>query len=510
MSSSEKNEQPIKKKSLKSNFLFNFISQILILIIPLATSPYLARVLGVEVNGQISFATSIITYFTLASNFGFTTYGQREIARYQNDEEARSRTYWEIFTIRTIFTAVSLGVLFALIFANVFGERYKTFLLIQTITVFACCVDPSFYYQGMEEFKLIAIRTVAIKLIGLVLIFCFIKTKDDAWLYVLFNAGATLLSYIMMWPLIFKQTKRVKIKELKIWRHFKPALLIFLPNVAISVFTVLDKTMIGLIAENADYENGCYEKAYQLNSIMLLLIGIMSTVLAPRNARDYAVKDFQSIDNHIRLAFNYTWIVSFPLMTGCCLLCYSLSSWFLGQGYEEVPLLLQIMSVRFIASGISYIMGDLFFIPYGKEKYCTIVTTAGACLNFVLNIFFIKLWGAVGAAITTAITETFIAAFYLIFGFKDKLITVKLAFSGAPKKLIASLIMFVPVFFLNRYFEYSIWTFILIMLVGIVTYAFSLFVLRDEFFLKLLRKAFSIIKGFFDKHKKNDNCDLDN
>ena len=175
--SSLDNEQPIKKKSLKSNFIFNFISQILVLIIPLATSPYLARVLGVEISGQISFSTSIITYFTLASNFGFTTYGQREIARFQNDKEKRSQVFWEIFTIRLIFTLVSLLVLFSIIYFNVFDERYKTFLLIQTITVLACSVDLTFYYQGMEEFKLMAIRTVVVKLIGLVLIFSFVKTN---------------------------------------------------------------------------------------------------------------------------------------------------------------------------------------------------------------------------------------------------------------------------------------------------------------------------------------------
>ena len=508
MNSSIVNEQnPIKKKSLKSNFIFNFISQILALIIPLATSPYLARVLGVEITGQISFSTSIITYFTLASNFGFTTYGQREIAKWQDDKEKRSEVYWEIFLIRTLFTIVSLGVLLGIIFANVFDEKYKTFLLIQTITVFACCVDPSFYYQGMEEFKLIAIRTIVVRVIGLILIFSFVKTKDDAWIYVLFNSGATLLSNLAMWPLIFKQTKMVKIKNLRIWRHFVPALLIFLPNLAVTIYSVLDKTMIGLIAVNPDYENGCYEKAYQLNSIMLLVVTLVSSVMIPRNAHDYAVGDTKSLNEHIKFSFDYTWLTGLPLIIGCSVLCYSLSSWFLGDGYEEVPILLQIMSVRFIAAGIGVVVGDQLFIAIGKEKYCTIATSIGAVFNFSLNFIFIKFWGATGAAITTACTEVLVATINICIALKKKYISFNAFISGMPKKLIASVIMFIPLFFLNRVFEYGVWSFLLIMLVGIITYALSLIVLKDEFFLSLLKRGIDMLKNLF---KKKEETKIEN
>ena len=505
--SSLDNEQPKKKKSLKSNFIFNFISQILVLIIPLATSPYLARVLGVEISGQISFSTSIITYFTLASNFGFTTYGQREIARFQNDKEKRSQVFWEIFTIRLIFTLVSLLVLFSIIYFNVFDERYKTFLLIQTITVLACSVDLTFYYQGMEEFKLMAIRTVVVRVIGLVLIFSFVKTRNDAWLYVLFNAVTTILSYIAMWPLIYKQTQRVKIKELHIWRHFVPALLIFLPNLAVTIYSVLDKTMIGVLSSNPDYENGCYEKAYQLNGIMLLLVTLISSVMVPRNAHDYAVGDTKSLNNHIKFSFDYTWLIGLPLIVGCSVLSYSLSSWFLGEGYEEVPLLLQIMSVRFVASGIGVVVGDQLFIAIGKEKYCMIATSVGAIFNFSLNILFIKLWGATGAAITTAFTEVLVSVITVSIALKKKLINFGNFISGMPKKLISAGIMFIPIFFLNRYFAYSVWSFILIMCVGIVTYALSLLILRDKFFLSLLEKGINYLKKFFVKKGVSKNED---
>lgn len=503
MSSSKDKGRMEKKASLKANFAFNFISQILVLIIPLITAPYLARVFGAEVNGRISFSTSIITYFTLAANFGFTTYGQREIARYQNDAYQRSIVYWEIFILRLMFTAISTAALLILVFAGTFDEKYKTFILIQSISVVACCLDPTFFYQGMEDFRSIAIRTVAIKVVCLVLIFTLVKSPDDAWIYVLFNALSTLLACILMWPGVMKRNERIRPGELHIWRHFVPAFLIFLPNLAVTIYSVLDKTMIGLLAANPDYENGCYEQAYKLNSIMLLLVTLISSVMIPRNAHDYASGDMASLKKHLSFSADYVWLTGIPLIVGCSVMAYSLSSWFLGEGYDEVPLLLQIMSVRFVASGMGVVFGDQLFIAIGKEKYATIALAFGAVMNFTLNIFFIRLWGATGAAITTAMTECLVTLITGTIAFRKGYFSPKAFFLPAVKKVIAAGIMFVPLFFLNRAFPYSIWNFIWIVLVGCATYVLSLFVLRDRFFLDMLGRGIRMIKRKLPK-KENE------
>lgn len=506
MNSSENKESETKKPSLVSNFLFNFISQILVLIIPLITAPYIARVFGADVNGRISFSTSIITYFTLAANFGFTTYGQREIAKSQNDPHQRSVVYWEIVFLRTLFTLVSAGMLVILAFAGAFEEKYKTFILIQTITVAACLLDPTFFYQGMEDFKAIAIRTVAIRAVCLILIFTLVHTADDAWIYVLFNAAATFLSYVLMWPGVIKKTERIKLKELHIWRHFIPAFLIFLPNLAVTIYSVLDKTMIGLLATNQDYENGCYEQAYKLNSIMLLIVTVMSSAMIPRNAHDYAVGDMDSLKRHLNFSANYVWLTGVPLIVGCAVMANSLSSWFLGDGYDEVPLLLQIMSVRFIASGMTVIFIDQLFIAIGKEKYATIAFSIGALVNFVLNIFFIQLWGAPGAAITTALTEVLVCLITGIIAFKKGFFNAKDFFLPCIKKLIASAAMFAAIFFLNRIFSYTVWNFIWIVLVGCLIYVAMLVLLRDAFFLDIIHRCLAFLKRRFQhKNKEGSN-----
>lgn len=500
---SSTNNKEIKKYSLKSNFIFNFISQILVLIIPLITAPYIARVLGADINGQISFSSSIVTYFTLFASFGFATYGQREIARFRDDKHQRTLVYFEITFLRSIFTAVSIAVLLTITFLNVFDEKYKTFILIESINVLACGIDPSFFYQGVEDFKSIAIKTVLIKIVGLVFIFLFVKTSDDAWLYVLFNCGAAFISYLFMWPKVIKTSERFHLSELNLKKHLWPAFLIFLPSLATTIYSVLDKTMIGLLATNPDYENGCYEQAYKLNSILLLLISVISTIYIPRNAHEYAIGNIEGLKKNLKFSCEYVWLIGIPLIVGVAVLAPSLSYWFLGDGYDEVPLLLQIMSVRFLGAGFGLLFGSQLYTSIGKEKYATIATTIAAVVNFTMNIFFIKLWGATGASITTAISEVLVAVITGVICFKQKYLMFKDFLMTSIKKLIAAGVMFAPIYFMNKCFEYNIGTFLLITLVGCITYAILLLLLRDKFFIMILQKGLSSLK--FKKKKKAEN-----
>lgn len=502
MNSSTDNKE-IKKYSLKINFIFNFISQILVLIIPLITAPYLARILGAEVNGQISFSSSIVTYFILIASFGFATYGQREIAKYRDDVHQRTLICFEVVILRAIFTAISIAILLIITFANVFDEKYKTFILIESINVLACAVDPTFFYSGVEDFKSTAIKAIVIKVIGIAFIFLFVKTADDAWLYVLFNCCASLIAYLFLWPKIIKTSDKFSLRELNLKRHLWPAFLLFLPTLAVTIYNVIDKTMIGLLATNPDYENGCYEQATKITGMILILITIIHTIYIPRNTYCYANGDYDSLKHNLLFILNYVWLIGTPLICGVAVLAPSLCSWFLGDQYNKSALIMQILSVRYLCVGFGGLVGKAYFTSIGKEYYDTIATTLGAVIDVILNIFFIKMWGAVGASIATAICEFFVALFLLILAFKKKVITISEFFETGLKKIIATAIMFVPIFFMNQYFEYTIWTFLLITLVGCITYALSLLLIKDKYFNILLQKVKKPIKNKFIKRKES-------
>lgn len=481
------------KKKLSKNFFFNFVSQILTLIVPLITTPYLSRVLHETGNGKYSYSVSIITYFILFSNLGFDVYGQRQTALHQDNIEARRKIFWEIFTLKWFFTLISMIVLLSICFTVGFGDSYTNIILILSIQVLAVPFDIQFYYKGMEKFETIALRTIITKIIGLICIFVFVKEESDLWIYALAVSLIAFGSNILMW-ISLKGMSFVRLRELELKKHLLPVILIFLPTLAVTIYSVFDKTMIGLLAENRDYENGCYEQAYKLNSVMVLFVTIISAVLVSRNANAYSKGETDEIKKNVKFASNYVFFIGIPILVGVFVLASNLSSWFLGEGYAEVPILLKIMSVRLIFSGFGEIYGSQLFIATGKEKYVTISTAIAAVINITLNYFFIKMWGATGAAITTAISECLVTTTLFIFALKYKYTSIKELLKMLWKYLIAVAVMFAGIYTLNNIFDYSIWSFLLITLAGMVIYYVMLLILRDAFVLKVSKYALDIFK----------------
>ena len=366
-------------------------------------------------------------------------------------------------------------------------------------------MDISFYYQGVENFKSLAIRSIIVKLIGLICVFVFVKKQEDLWIYALCTSLALLFSNIIIWPPMIKNIKFLPIKKLNIKKRIMPSLLIFLPTLAVTIYSVLDKTMIGLLSPNPDYDNGCYEQAYKLNSVALLFVVVISPIMIPRNTYDYSHGNIDEFQNHIYYSSKYVWMVGLPLIAGFIVLSKNLSFWFLGEGYDKVPTMLMIMSIRFLASGFGVTFGDQLLIAIGKEKYATISTTIAALINFGLNLWLIPIYGCIGAAVTTAIAEIIVTLILVFFVWKNKYVSIKKILFSSWKFLIATIVMFVPLYFIEKYFSYSIWSFLLIMIIGVCIYSIMLIVLREKFFINILLDGYKMIKRKLKSNKSKEN-----
>lgn len=490
----------MKKTSLKSNFFYNFICQIVVLLIPLITTPYLARVLGEEGNGRLSYSMSIVQYFILLANLGFNIYGQREISKFEDNIELRSKVLCEILIARFISTLVSSAIFLAIMFTFGFGDNYNVLIWLYGIQIFATVLDINFYYQGMEKFKSLAIRSLLLKLLGMIAIFVFVKKSTDLWIYALSISLSTVFANLIMWPQLVKNFKFVKLDTLEVKRHFLPSIMIFLPTLAVTVYSVFDKTMIGLLAKNPDYENGCYEQAYKLNSIILLFVTVLSPVFVARNSYDFNNGNQKQVVEHLQFSGNYVLFISLPLLVGTCLLAKNLSAWYLGNGYEEVPFLLSIMSTRYIFSGFGVLFGEQFFIVIGKEKYVTISTLCAAIINVTLNLILIPNFGASGAAIATATCEITTAFVLILFSLKYKKYINAFSFVKISwKYLVAALIMGVPVYFIDKSLPNNLLSFCISVFVGCLVYLIVLMILKDS----MLHKIFIFVKNkIFYKEKK--------
>jgi hypothetical protein len=260
----------MKKKSVVKNYIYNLIYQILVILVPVITTPYLSRILGAENIGIYSYTISITTYFVLFGSLGIATYGQREIAYHSNNEEKRTKTFVEIISLRIIFLIISLVVFY---FSFCLDGKYHNYYKILIFEIIANSIDISWFFQGIEEFKKIIVRNVFIKLIGVISIFVLIKTSEDLSIYYMIYVGANLLGNMSLWGYILKYTKikKIKLKELNIRRHIKPTISLFIPQVAIQIYTVLDKTMIGMMVEDKR-EVGYYEQAQKIMKLLLAIV----------------------------------------------------------------------------------------------------------------------------------------------------------------------------------------------------------------------------------------------
>lgn len=491
----------LKEKNLKANFIYNLISQIVTVITPFITTPYLARILHESGTGQVSYTASIISYFTLFAGLSFGTYGQREIAKLRDDITKKSIVFWEIFFSKAILTIISLSVFFLLYFCVGYGERYNTLMLVQSIYILSVAFDIGFLFSGEEDFKTIALRTTLINVVGIICVFLFVKTEDDVWIYVLCKSVIQIASYIVMWLSIKKYIVKVDKKELKLFRNFKSVLMIFIPSVVVTVFTTLDKSMIGWLSPNADYNNGCYDRAYSMNSVVYTVTALYSTITFPRNSVLYKNGDIEGMQKNINNSCRYGLLISVMFFVGFTTLSKNFCSWFLGDGYADVPTLVIIMSVRVLLAPIIQELGNLFVI-IGKESFYLISVTAGAVLNVIGNYFMIPHWGAIGAAIATAATEVVIAITMIVISlvYRNVKFRYKAILQSLWKDVIAGVGMFFVCFYMQKAFSYSILTFLLIGVVGVVTYGVIALILRESFIIHTLDWAINKLK-----RKKSDS-----
>lgn len=279
------------KQSITKNYLYNLFYQILIIIVPLFTTPYLSRVLGAESIGIYSYTLSITTYFILLGSLGVAKYGQREIAYVQDDKQKISKIFFEIVSMRFITLGISL-LLFYFSFCT--QGNYNVYYRILILEIIANSLDISWFFQGLEEFKKTVVRNTIVKLASIVCIFTFVKSANDLYKYFLIYVLSTLIGNISMWMYLPKYLKKIKIKELKILQHLKPTVVLFIPQLATQLYTVLDKTMIGTIVSDKS-EVGFYEQAQKLVKLLLTIATSLGAVMAPRMASTFASRQSRKI-----------------------------------------------------------------------------------------------------------------------------------------------------------------------------------------------------------------------
>ena len=432
--------------SVRLNFILSMAYQVLVVILPMITAPYVARVLGADKNGIYSFTASYQTYFSMFAALGTVSYGSREIARNRKNRQLRSKLFWEIELMTVLTSTISIIAFAAFIYSR---DRYQIFYIPQIMAIAAVMFDISWFFTGIEEFKYIVTKNALFKLLGAVLIFTLVHKPEDLLLYIVILSATTMLGNMSMWI------------------HMT------------SVYTVLDKTLIGEITRN-EAENGCYDKVVQLINIMkALTFTALNSVLGARISFLFAEKKYDEIRRRIETSINYILFMGLAIGFGLAAVAPRFIPWFLGPGYDRAIMMLIMMSPIVVIIGVSNCLGSQYYTPSGKRAQSARFIIVGSIVNLILNLLLIPRFWGYGAIAASIIAELTITVLYITFA-GESFHPVVLLRDGW-KKLIAAALMFAAARLIDPFFKGNFIALMCEVCLGGAVYIAVLFILRDTF-----------------------------
>ena len=465
-------------KSLKLNAFFNVVRNVLRLIFPLITFPYVSRVLMPEGIGKVNFANSIVMYFYTIASLGIGSYGIREAAKIRNDRLSRAKFTKEMLSINMVSTLVSYILLAAsLVFVKKF-ESYRILIIVNSSSIILNTIGFEWLYSALEEYGYITLRSIIFQIISLALTFILVRNSDDVVNYalvsVISNVGSNVCNLIHARRYLDLKTK----VKLEIKKHLKPIFLLFLSSIAITVFSILDTSMVGFIKD--DVEVGYYTSASKIIRMIRDLFPAISTVMFARVSYYVGTKETQKIKEVTGQIFNLFYALSIPICMGFILLMKPILLLMCGSEFLPAVAVGQVLAPLVILSSISGYLSGAVLISFGREKIYMYVEVGAALLDIVLNFVFIPKYGALGAGIATLITEL---VMFIVFH-----ISVKNEISGVKIKkalvqyIISSVIMALVVYMEIKYLPLSpILQILLGAVSGALIYFVILVIMKNEF-----------------------------
>lgn len=392
----------MKSKNVIKNFLYNSLYQLLIIITPIITTPYISRVIGAEGIGTYTSTLGVAQLFSIIGMIGIMNYGSRSIAYVRDNNNKLTKTFWNIWLIQLIFSSISLLIYF-LIFVGYSPLGFREIFIIQSPIVIGAIFDISWLYVGLEDFKKTVSRNILVKIVGILCIFIFVKSYDDLYKYIAINSISTFLGILTLWMFIKQYIRKIDFSSFKISEHLKGAFLLLVPQLAVHFYTGLDRTIIGGLSNLT--EVGFYDQSQKISRIALSLVTSLSTVLMPRIANMFANNDTEKIDDYLYKSLNFTVLISSLLMAGIAGVTNDFVPIFFGTEFNVISPYMIITSLIVVFIPIGGVFANQYALPTGKNKEYIMPLVLAAIINILINFTLVPKLGALGGVIAIVLTE---------------------------------------------------------------------------------------------------------
>lgn len=454
------------------NYLYNAGYQILLMLAPVITTPYVSRVLGAHNNGVNTYTNGWVTFFYLIGQLGIAFYGNREIAYHRDDKYERSKIFWEIISLQVITSTLSLMAY--IVAVMLFSSTFKVYFLLQALWIVAYGLDISWYFMGMEDFKKTVTRNTFVKLISIGMIFLLVRNEGDLARYVFLLGFAQLAGSVTLWPYLRKSIQWVRLRYWRPFKHFYPTLLLFIPTITTQIYLVVNRIMLGRMAPQAAVSQ--FDFGDKIVKLVLAVVTATGTVMLPHIANKFAAGDIKGVRASLYKSFDFVTAVSVPMMFGLMAIAYKFAPWFLGNQYGPTGGVIFYESPVILMIAWSNVTGTQYLMPIHREHEYTISVTIGAIVNIVANLFLIAWFGAKGAAVATVVSELAVAAVQL----SDINGTIRRRKLFAPmwRYLLSGLFMYIIVSRINKMMQMTFINLTIQIILGVIIYVSCLFLMR--------------------------------
>ena len=388
--------------SLKKNLFYSIMLVLANYVFPFLTYPYVSRVLGVTGIGACNFVDSIINYFILFSALGIDSFGVREIARHKDNPEALNRTFSNLFLVNLALTGIMLFSLVVVTFTVPQLSEHKDLMAIGAFKLVFNCLLVEWLFKGLEDFKLISVRSIAVKTLYVVSVFVFVRRQGDVWVYYLLSALMVVANAVV--NIVCSRSRvRLVFKNLVLLSTFRSLLALGVYAILTSMYTTFNITFLGFVS--GDVEVGYYTTATKIYYLIIAVFAAFTGVMLPRMSTLVANGEMERFKSYFHIAEDVLFGFSLPIIIWLLLLAPDIVEVIAGPEFGGAVVPTMIVAPLIFIIGYEQILVPQTLMPLGKDKLLLRNSLIGAIAGVVLNVALVPVFHAVGSSLVWIITE---------------------------------------------------------------------------------------------------------
>lgn len=480
------------KKSLAKNSVFNMAYKGFTALFPLITTSYISYVILPAGVGRVAYANTIAAYFVLVACLGLPSYGVKVIAQNNASKEERSRAFFELFFIN--FTATVLCTAAYYLFVDnfpYFADKRQLFHIMGLLLILNV-FNIDWFYQGMEEYVYISVRSFIVKVASFGAMLVFVREEDDYLVYALILCVATAGNNLWnAWNLRnYISLRALKRKRLHPGAHMRPVLILLASTIATEVYTMLDTVMLEYYF--GDVPVGYYSNAAKVVRMVYTFVIALVAVFYPRISLCYKQKEYEMGNRLICQGTRILLLLALPCTLGLLLAADYVVPLLFGEAFLPTVSTLRILSVLILIFSIAYFLGHMILTAAGMERMILRATVAGAVVNVFANLALIPVLRQDGAAIASVLSELVVTV--ILLWYARGCYELKLGGRYLATVAAALLLMTAAVLPLKKMFGGNPKAVLVIIAVAAAVYFGALFALGNETVRELWKKAEEMLK----------------